>query len=516
MTGPPAEAEVPEDDVGVIPRALKAIFEGLEARQKEQENRAGHRCLVQHSYTVKVQFLELYMENVRDLLKDPDNGSTKVNVRSIGNQEPEVLGSVKATVQSAEEALEYLKEGLERRVTGATSMNSTSSRSHAIFSVMIEQTTSMTGAVSKGSHVKKSQFHLCDLAGSERHKRVLIEGQSEEQQKLMQGEVCQINMGLLALGNVISALGNPKRTPSNGYIPYRDSKLTLLLKGSLGGNHHTLMIACVSPSRTNKDESLSSLRYANRAKNITNHVVVNLDRRSRLLNQLQCQVQSLANELLVAYETDDTGGVAFRNLLEKIATGEKDGHLELESASKPKANTPSLSTTATGEPRPSRHVSMIPKFHTPPTKSLQPLPTPIHIPSNISIKLEEVPSRLVDCEKEIKDLREELKEAKEGLILTLAAGRNPPDDSSVLSDLSETSFPSNINSIESFDSNDSVEIRVLRRRLCKRLETLQANDEEEEYGNVSCQSYHLLHFSRRFQYSHSIHASLPISALLRS
>ena len=126
MTGPPVEGtDMPEDQVGVIPRALEALFQKLEARQKEQESRAGYRCLVKHSYTVKVQFLELYMENVRDLLKDPETGSTKVSGRSIGNQEPEVLGSVKATVNSAKEALNLLNMGLQRRVTGATSMNST-------------------------------------------------------------------------------------------------------------------------------------------------------------------------------------------------------------------------------------------------------------------------------------------------------------------------------------------------------------------------------------------------------
>ncbi|CAB9524696.1 Kinesin-like protein [Seminavis robusta] len=493
MTGPPVgDNEIKESEVGVIPRALRDLFEGLEARSDQSV--AGYSCLVKHTSHVRVQFLELYMDDIRDLLRDPDDKkpARKVTLRCIGEKEPDVIGSCKPTVTTADEALELLKKGLQRRATGATSMNATSSRSHAIFSVMVEQQTTMTGAVSKGSHVKRSRFHLCDLAGSERQKRIFSDV-SDAQQRLRKGEVCQINMGLLALGNVISALGDPKRASSNGYVPYRDSKLTLLLKGSLGGNHHTLMIACVSPAVENKEETTNALRYANRAKNITNHVVVNLDRRSQLLNQLQSQFQSLANDLLVAYEQDTTGGVDFRNLLETIAAGEQSGKVgPSETKTKPPKPitppVPSLSASADGSPRPSRHVSMIPRL-----RSAMKQPEPVKIaqaePVKNDITDEEIPGRLAGYEKEIKALRGELQVAKHELVVALASDRNPPDDGSI-SDLSESSFPSRIGSVKRFDSQDSVEVRGLRRRLCRRLETLQGGkDSDQQYSNEMKQYY---------------------------
>ena len=475
MTGPPVEqsGEISSDQVGVIPRAVQKLFDGLESKRLEQEDKKAHRCNVKYSYRVRVQFLELYMEDLRDLLQDQDNkgsSSGKVTLRMIGTQEPEVIGATQAPVKTAEEALELLRRGLERRATGSTSMNATSSRSHAIFSVQVEQTTCMTGVVSMGTHVKKSQFHFCDLAGSERHKRVHVEGSSEEQQRVLQGEVCQINMGLLALGNVISALGDPKRSKSSkGFVPYRDSKLTLLLKGSLGGNHHTLMIACVSPAVENKEESLNCLRYANRAKNITNHVVVNVDRRSQLLDQLQNQMQSLANELLVAYKQDNTGGAAFETLLEGMASGDqaesKDGAVRRRVAPPP-------SFQKIQEKDPNKRESFFPLL----TRAIFLQQTP---PSNI-VGVEEGeawPEQLTGFEKDIKALRNELDEAKQELTMALASERNPPDDGS-LSDISELSFPSRIETIESFDSHDSQEIRGLRQRLCQRLETLQAGSDE--------------------------------------
>eukprot|EP00957_Ditylum_brightwellii_P051570 3910865-Ditylum_brightwellii.AAC.1 len=130
---------------------------------------------------------------------------------------------------------------------------------------------------------KCSKFHFVDLAGSERQKRSQAEGK-----RLKEG--IDINKGLLVLGNVISALGDPKKQKrGKTFVPYRDSKLTRLLKGSLGGNHKTLMVACVSPSSSNLEESLNCLRYANRAKNIQNNAVVNVDAASRLVAELRGQ-----------------------------------------------------------------------------------------------------------------------------------------------------------------------------------------------------------------------------------
>lgn len=303
---------------GVIPRALRDLFHRLEMTQQKWDNHAGKSKHGQKpfEYEVRVQFLEVYGEDIRDLLRPNNNGGNKLVIRDGGgNLEPEVIGASEVKVNSAEEALLCLTRGTLRRVTGATAMNSESSRSHAIMTVIVEQTTIVrptsgnsvdSGNTSDGTgrggklsrrtemESKRSKFHFVDLAGSERQKRTLSTGN-----RLKEG--IDINKGLLVLGNVISALGDPKRRGSS-FVPYRDSKLTRLLKGSLGGNHKTLMIACVSPSSINMEESLNCLRYANRAKNIQNNAVINLDAGSKLVAELRLQVQALAGELLIVQE----------------------------------------------------------------------------------------------------------------------------------------------------------------------------------------------------------------------
>lgn len=151
------------------------------------------------------------------------------------------------------------------------------------------------------------------------------------------------------LGNVISALGDPKKK-GKSFVPYRDSKSTRLLKGSLGGNHKTLMIACVSPSSLNMEESLNCLRYANRAKNIQNNAVINVDAGSKLVNELRWQVQGLATELLtVQTGQGDTnngkdGGRRFTNeMLKKLASGSDTSNMKFGSAS-PSSSRPNASS----------------------------------------------------------------------------------------------------------------------------------------------------------------------------
>lgn len=317
---------------GVIPRALRDLFNRLETTRKKHllaqdvdfSKKRGEKPF---EYEVRVQFLELYGEDINDLLS---NSGTKLVIRDGGGGvEPEVIGASEVKVNSAEEALLCLTRGTLRRVTGATAMNSESSRSHAIMTVIVEQTTvvrpgsgNSTGSAEKGNESekdkgsgsnrslssvktsgggsgsgnaeiesKRSKFHFVDLAGSERQKRSLAQGQ-----RLKEG--IDINKGLLVLGNVISALGDPKKK-GKSFVPYRDSKLTRLLKGSLGGNHKTLMIACVSPSSINLEETLNCLRYANRAKNIQNNAIINLDAGSKLVADLRMQVQALAGELVL-------------------------------------------------------------------------------------------------------------------------------------------------------------------------------------------------------------------------
>ncbi|KAL7484050.1 hypothetical protein ACHAW6_009695 [Cyclotella cf. meneghiniana] len=239
-------------------------------------------------YQIKLQFLELYGEEIRDLLSTSPSTQQKIVIRDLAG-DAEAIGATEVPVASAQEAMVCLTRGMLRRVTGATAMNAESSRSHAIMSVMIEQVTrSFTEGEGEATVVRKSKFNFVDLAGSERQKRTNAKGQ-----RLKEG--ININKGLLVLGNVISALAAGDKSK---FVPFRDSKLTRLLRGSLGGNHKTLMIACASPSHKNAEESLNCLRYANRAKNIQNLATVNVDPHSKLVNLLRGQVEALAGELL--------------------------------------------------------------------------------------------------------------------------------------------------------------------------------------------------------------------------
>lgn len=321
---------------GVIPRAFRDLFGQLEqVRQRSNKENQPQNNGASYEYEVRVQFLEIYGEEIRDLLTL--SSSERLTIRDVGlDDEPEVLGSTKHKVESAEEALLCLSRGMMRRVTGATAMNASSSRSHAILSVLVEQTTTLEEPSCAEQtqpiqhiQVKRSKFNFVDLAGSERQKRTQAEGQ-----RLKEG--IDINKGLLVLGNVISALGDPKKA-GKFFVPYRDSKLTRLLKGSLGGNHKTLMIACVSPSSSNLEESLNCLRYANRAKNIQNNAVVNIDSGSRLVAELREQVQTLATDLLRAKEGDVSEGSFTIEMLKFLATGNHSPCMSVGGARSPGA-----------------------------------------------------------------------------------------------------------------------------------------------------------------------------------
>jgi len=318
------------DAVGILPRALRDLFRQLENKRTtlngvggndddslaeesgnaaEQQvagafgskspapknnarsNTKGDKQKQQpFEYQVKLQFLELYGEEIRDLLTSSPNTQQKIVIRDAAG-DAEAIGATEVAVADAQEAMVCLTRGMLRRVTGATAMNAESSRSHAIMSVMVEQITRSNSSGEEGGEavlLNKSKFNFVDLAGSERQKRTNAKGT-----RLKEG--ININKGLLVLGNVISALASGDKAK---FVPFRDSKLTRLLRGSLGGNHKTLMIACASPSLKNAEESLNCLRYANRAKNIQNLAVVNVDPHSKLVNVLRGQVEALAGELL--------------------------------------------------------------------------------------------------------------------------------------------------------------------------------------------------------------------------
>ncbi|KAG6465932.1 hypothetical protein O3G_MSEX015511 [Manduca sexta] len=186
-------------------------------------------------------------------------------------------------VHNADELEKIMAVGNKNRHIGATAMNTESSRSHAIFSITVES--SKRGADNK-THVKMGKLHLVDLAGSERQSKTQATGTRLK-------EATKINQSLSVLGNVISALVDGKST----HIPYRNSKLTRLLQDSLGGNSKTVMIATIGPADTNYVETISTLRYANRAKNIENKTHVNSEPGDALLTRFQQEIDQLKKQL---------------------------------------------------------------------------------------------------------------------------------------------------------------------------------------------------------------------------
>ncbi|XP_034232516.1 chromosome-associated kinesin KIF4 [Thrips palmi] len=260
-----------EGEMGIIPRAVSDIFEKI-AHSHDQD------------FKVSASFMELYKEQLFDLMacstKPRDQCIVDIREDARGIHIP---GLVDLEVKSVEETFKSLMMGSAGRATGATAMNAQSSRSHAIFTLTIQMCKKNNGG---GDMVSK--FHLVDLAGSERSKKT---GATGERFK----EGVNINKGLLALGNVISALGDGQQ---RGYVSYRDSKLTRLLQDSLGGNSITLMVACVSPADYNFEETLSTLRYADRARHIKNKPIINQDPKAAEILRLQKENNELRLQIL--------------------------------------------------------------------------------------------------------------------------------------------------------------------------------------------------------------------------
>ncbi|XP_061559067.1 LOW QUALITY PROTEIN: kinesin family member 4 [Phycodurus eques] len=276
MGGAYTSAQENDQSVGVIPRVIRRIFD-------EKEKRGD--C----EFSMAVSYLEIYNEDVLDLLCTAKE-KPAMSIREDPKEGIKIVGLTEKRVVSAHEMVACLELGNSARTVGSTAMNAASSRSHAIFTITLEQ------RKGKDKVDSVSKLHLVDLAGSERQKKTKAEGD-----RLKEG--ISINRGLLSLGNVISALGDESK--KNAFVPYRDSKLTRLLQDSLGGNSHTLMIACVSPADSNMEETINTLRYADRARKIKNKPVVNIDPRVAEMSRLKQQVQELQVMLLHA-----RGGVA--------------------------------------------------------------------------------------------------------------------------------------------------------------------------------------------------------------
>ncbi|KGL90322.1 Kinesin-like KIF21B, partial [Charadrius vociferus] len=299
------DMNISEDEQGIIPRAIGHLFSGIEERKRAAQSQG----VAAPEFKVSAQFLELYNEEILDLFdsaRDPDARHRKSNIKIHEDASGSIYttGVTSRLISSQDELIQCLKQGALSRTTASTQMNVQSSRSHAIFTIHLCQmrvctrpelvngeVTSLLDGTQPTTEYETltAKFHFVDLAGSERLKRT---GATGERAK----EGISINCGLLALGNVISALGDQSKKVV--HVPYRDSKLTRLLQDSLGGNSQTIMIACVSPSDRDFMETLNTLKYANRARNIKNKVVVNQDKTSQQISALRAEIARLQMELM--------------------------------------------------------------------------------------------------------------------------------------------------------------------------------------------------------------------------
>ncbi|XP_018885483.2 kinesin-like protein KIF13A isoform X7 [Gorilla gorilla gorilla] len=265
------------EQLGLIPRLCCALFKRISLEQNESQ-----------TFKVEVSYMEIYNEKVRDLL-DPKGSRQSLKVREHKVLGPYVDGLSQLAVTSFEDIESLMSEGNKSRTVAATNMNEESSRSHAVFNIIITQT--LYDLQSGNSGEKVSKVSLVDLAGSERVSKTGAAGE-----RLKEGS--NINKSLTTLGLVISSLADQAAGKGKSkFVPYRDSVLTWLLKDNLGGNSQTSMIATISPAADNYEETLSTLRYADRAKRIVNHAVVNEDPNAKVIRELREEVEKLREQL---------------------------------------------------------------------------------------------------------------------------------------------------------------------------------------------------------------------------
>ena len=254
---------------GIMPRAFDDIFGHITADSDQTQ------------FLVRASYLEIYNEEVRDLLsKNPKN---RLELHEKVDSGVYVKDLSYFAAKSSDEVRKIMYIGSKNRSVGETMMNAHSSRSHSLFTITIER--SELGADGK-QHIRVGKLNMVDLAGSE---RIAKTGATGDRLK----EATKINLSLSTLCHVISSLTDPKST----YIPYRDSKLTRLLQDSLGGNTKTVMIANVGPADYNFDETMNTLRYASRAKNIQNKPRINEDPKDALLREYQDEITKLKEQL---------------------------------------------------------------------------------------------------------------------------------------------------------------------------------------------------------------------------
>jgi hypothetical protein len=266
-----------QGEEGIVPQVAAHIFE--QAQQKVKEGT---------EVCIEVSYLEIYNEHVRCLLNPTEVGfeGSKLRVREHPATGPYVEGLARFVVSSKEQFLGLMADGNSLRTTGATAMNATSSRSHAVFTIIVTQKTKKGPLIT----TKISKLNLVDLAGSERASKTHATGKT-----LQEGS--NINKSLTSLGNVISSLAEEFESGKGRHVPYRDSTLTWILKENLGGNSKTVMLATVSPASIHFEETMSTLRYAERAKKVQNKAVVNESNNSEVIAALQKEIEALRSQL---------------------------------------------------------------------------------------------------------------------------------------------------------------------------------------------------------------------------
>eukprot|EP00658_Telonema_sp_P-2_P083741 TRINITY_DN9147_c0_g1_i5.p1 TRINITY_DN9147_c0_g1~~TRINITY_DN9147_c0_g1_i5.p1 ORF type:complete len:698 (+),score=208.67 TRINITY_DN9147_c0_g1_i5:111-2204(+) len=301
MQGPQPIESQPRDQHGIIPNSFYHIFDTVSST-------------VGKDFLVRASYLEIYNEEIRDLLgKDP---KAKLDLKQHPDKGVFVKDLTNIVVKSVAEIDHVMMVGHKNRSVGATMMNHESSRSHSIFTITVE--TCQMG-VDKKPHIRAGKLNLVDLAGSERQTKTQSSGDRLK-------EATKINLSLSALGNCISALVDGK----SSHTPFRDSKLTRLLEDSLGGNTKTCMIATLGPADYNYDETLSTLRYANRAKNIKNKPKINEDPKDTMMREMQEQIERLRAQI----ERKAKGGGAPVPASERRARGEKQTVVQTEKIQK--------------------------------------------------------------------------------------------------------------------------------------------------------------------------------------
>uniref|UniRef100_H2YU67 Kinesin-like protein unc-104 n=1 Tax=Ciona savignyi TaxID=51511 RepID=H2YU67_CIOSA len=302
------------DQGGIIPQMCQEMFARI-SESTENNNLNDSEGSV--TFSVEVSYMEIYCEQVRDLLNPKNNKNLRVREHPLLG--PYVEDLSKLAVQSFSDINNLMDEGNKARTVAATNMNATSSRSHGVFNIVFTQ---KRHDVSTNLETEKvSKISLVDLAGSERAESTGATGK-----RLKEG--ANINKSLTTLGKVISALADQVRYAKSkkkrgDYIPYRDSVLTWLLKENLGGNSKTAMIAAISPADINYDESLSTLRYADRAKQIRCNAVVNEDPNARLIRELKEEVERLRQVLRAEGLANLINEQALMNRNKNLSTSDK-------------------------------------------------------------------------------------------------------------------------------------------------------------------------------------------------